>query len=295
MNQRNVISIVLLVLVVIIIIGVVSALSYMPVGAPAPEVTTETNANPVTNVSGVTLTKSPIVGDWVWQYSLSKSGSKTEIPKAEFTASFLADGTFLSTTDCNSLGGKFFVTNEILTIGTIAATKKACPPPTLEDEYTDQIGRAASFTIAGNELRINLLKDTGTMIFIRKVAVVPPKTTSTQPTALSLNNTTFRLSSFNGTVLPLSQNYFVSFESGTVNAKFCNGMGGSYTLTGNKLTANLMGTLMYCSSPDNIMTIESTFGSILGTGATILQEGTTMTLTGTKGEKMVFTVAPKQN
>ena len=268
----------------------VSALSYMPVRAP--EVVTDTTENPVTNVPGVTGTKSPIVGEWVWQYSLSKSGSKTEIPTAEFTASFLADGTFLSTTDCNSLGGKFFVTNEVLSIGAIAATKKGCPPLTLEDEYTDQIGRAGSFTVAGSELRINLLKDTGTMIFTRKVVA---KTPPTQSAALSLNNTTFQLSSFNGTPLPLGQNYFVSFENGTVNAKFCNGMGGSYTLTGNKLTANLMGTLMYCSSPENIMAIESTFGSILGTGATILQEGTTMTLTGSKGEKMVFTIAPKQD
>ncbi len=178
-------------------------------------------------------TKSPIVGEWGWQKTAFVIGttnpttgsSATVVPAAgKFVATFGTDMNFSSTTDCNSLKGKYIVDNEILSLGPVASTKMACDTNSLETEYTKELGRATSFTIVGNELRINLIKDTGTMIFIRRVKIVDPA-----PVA-PLNGSTFRLTSYNGIATAADSRYTLAFKDGNLSAKFCNGLGGAYTL-----------------------------------------------------------------
>jgi len=115
--------------------------------------------------------------EWGWSRTEYMNGSKTEAPAGKFVITFGADKTLSSTTDCNSLHSKFILDDEILSIGPIASTKMACSGETLEAQYTQELSRATSHVIKGNELRINLYKDTGTMVFFRRVKVIDPTPT----------------------------------------------------------------------------------------------------------------------
>ncbi|MDB5255280.1 MAG: hypothetical protein JWL92_656 [Candidatus Nomurabacteria bacterium] len=255
--------------------------------------TTGPNTSPTPPPSAPTTTKNPIIGGWVWQKTIFITGTTNPttgsgaavVPAAgKFVATFGTDLNFSSTTDCNSLKGKYIVDNEVLSLGPVAATKMGCAAGSLESEYTKELTRVLSYTINGNELHLNLARDTGTMIFTRYVKIVDPAP------VVQLNGSTFRLISYNGAATAADSKYTLAFNNGNLSAKFCNGLGGSYTLSNGTIKASQMiGTLMYCSD-SNLMNMESTFSSVLSAGAKLEQQGSTLTLTGSKGEKFTYTV-----
>ena len=72
-------------------------------------------------------------------------------------------------------------------------------------------------------------------------------------------------------------------------AKFCNSLSGTYVLDGGTIKAsNIVGTKMYCSSPSNIMDIESSFASMLNFGARISYTDSMLILSDSK-TIMMFT------
>jgi len=113
----------------------------------------------------------PLLGKrWAWVRStdpLVSSTTTIKAPEDKFIISFGTDKRFTSSTDCNGLSGGFIIDGEVLSVGPIASTKMACPGGTLEMTYAAELGRVASYVIVGEELRLNLIKDTGTMIFKR--------------------------------------------------------------------------------------------------------------------------------
>jgi heat shock protein HslJ len=270
------------------------------IDAPSGDMTTPTSPSsvaPQTTAPAVT-TKNPILGtEWGWVKTTFGGGQINPgvgsmadiVPVAgKFAATFGTDLSFSSTTDCNSLKGKYIVDDEVLSIGALASTKMACGAGSLESEYTKELGRVTSYVINGNEMRVNLVKDTGTMIFTRRVKAIDPAPVTGN---VNLNGSTFRLTSFNGVATPADSKYTLSFTGTNLSAKFCNGLGGTYTLANGTIKSDsLVGTLMYCDSPAGLMTTEQTFSSILGSGATLAQSGSNLTLTGSKGEKFVYTV-----
>jgi heat shock protein HslJ len=101
------------------------------------------------------------------------------------------------------------------------------------------------------------------------------------------------LTQFNTTTIDASQVYTISFEGelGTkMNAKFCNNMGGQYSVVQGVLKANLVTTEMACVKPENLMLIENTFGSMLVDGARMTVNGDTLTLVDSLKNIMVFNV-----
>jgi len=115
------------------------------------------------------VAKHPLLGtEWSWVKTTYLTGADTIPPAEKFVINFGDDKMLNSTTDCNSLFSKFILDGEILSIGPIGATKMACQGQTLEAKYTQELSRATSHVIKGDELRINLYKDTGTMIFSRR-------------------------------------------------------------------------------------------------------------------------------
>ncbi len=101
----------------------------------------------------------------------------------------------------------------------------------------------------------------------------------------NLSGSTFRLESYNGASVPTDN--LLTFMDGRISAKFCNSMGGEYVLRNGILTANLVGTQMYCQSPDDLMNIESAFGRMLYTGAAFALQGNKLTLSD-KEATLVF-------
>ncbi len=107
--------------------------------------------------------------------------------------------------------------------------------------------------------------------------------------AVTLEGTTFRLSSFKGTALPVGQDYFLKFDGGRLSVKFCNNVSGGYKVDEKGIIkGNLISTQMYCGEPENLMAIESTFGLIVGNGAAHAINGNILTLMGSKGDVLVF-------
>jgi heat shock protein HslJ len=109
----------------------------------------------------------------------------------------------------------------------------------------------------------------------------------TVPTAANLDGSTFTLTSYNGAPVSGDRKYTLTFDKGSVSAKFCNGLGGEYTLKGGMISGNLFGTQISCTQPSNIMELEAAFGAMFNEGAKILLQGNTLALT-TSTTKMVF-------
>jgi uncharacterized lipoprotein YbaY len=107
--------------------------------------------------------------------------------------------------------------------------------------------------------------------------------------SVNLEGSTFRLASFNGKEIEQGRNYLLSFEDGSMSAKFCNNMGGNYNIQNGVLNATAFSTLMYCSEPADLMEMESAFSSMLNSGANFSLSNHVLTLTG-EGTEMVFTV-----
>ncbi len=120
--------------------------------------------------------------------------------------------------------------------------------------------------------------------------------TPSQPQAPSLSippkldGTFFRMASYNGAPLAASDRYILSFDNGYLSVNFCNSMSGLYVYDGKTLTANnLVGTKKFCSTPSNIMDIETTFITMLNFGALMYESGDTITLVRSGVGTMTFT------
>lgn len=98
--------------------------------------------------------------------------------------------------------------------------------------------------------------------------------------------TDFTLISVNGKFI--NGPYTATFTDGQVSAKFCNGMGGEYSIKGNIVTAPaLVSTMMFCETPEGLMEAEQVFSKILSEGAKITITETVLEL-NSGDQKIVF-------
>lgn len=104
-----------------------------------------------------------------------------------------------------------------------------------------------------------------------------------------LDGSFFRMTSYNGLALPSDERYILSFDNGYLSVNFCNSMSGWYVYDGNTIKANnLASTQKFCSTPSNLMEIETNFVSMLNHGALIYQTGNTITIVRTGVATMTF-------
>ncbi len=133
-----------------------------------PIVTGEIPATSTKPAASTTPTENTLLGTkWTWVKSTDPLESSTDdikAPEGKFVLTFYKDLTLTSTSDCNSIGGKYIVDGEVLSIGQLYATEMSCEN-SIELFYTKQLGRVASHVISGDELKLILIKDSGTMTF----------------------------------------------------------------------------------------------------------------------------------
>lgn len=116
------------------------------------------------------IKETTIYGSWKWIKTVDFSQNTIEPNNPDnFILTITQEGKLTSTTDCNSLMGSVLINQEVMSVGPIAATKKACVEETLEASYTSDLSRAVSYTIEGDILTINQLKDFGVMTFERVI------------------------------------------------------------------------------------------------------------------------------
>ena len=119
--------------------------------------------------SGVAPAMSPLFGtSWSWKETILLSGEHVQAPAGDrFVLSFGEDGHVKSSTDCNTMSGSYVVNGEVLSFGPMMSTMMFCEG-SKEGVYGEALALTNSYTIKGSELHLNLNRDFGTMIFVKK-------------------------------------------------------------------------------------------------------------------------------
>jgi len=108
-----------------------------------------------------------VLGTWQWQRTVYSNDTLVEpADSSEFVASFAADGTFSSGTDCNAVFGSYGSNATSVSFGPLAATKMFCGEDTVEAEYTSMLAEVESYMVNDEGNLVLMLKfDSGSMIF----------------------------------------------------------------------------------------------------------------------------------
>ena len=105
-------------------------------------------------------------GVWKWEQSADSSGQTWTAPNpASYTIQFNPDGTLGMKVDCNTGGGSYQADETNLAIQLGPTTLMACPPPTLDNEFRQQLSQVASYFFDGNNLVLLWKMDSGSMKF----------------------------------------------------------------------------------------------------------------------------------
>ncbi|MCC6643620.1 META domain-containing protein [Candidatus Peregrinibacteria bacterium] len=192
----------------------------------------------------------------------------------------------LSTKICNQMNGPYTFENGVLKASSLVSTKMACL-----DEETNKIegtvarvlGEGLTVTVENSVFSMKA-KDGTELTYTTLTRALPQGSVDA---AAGLEGKSFVLSKFDGKAV--EDTYTLSFaENNTFSVKFCNGIGGTYSVDDNTIKGNGVSTLMYCMKPDGVMVIEDAFNKAISAGATFsLIEGT-LTLKGSEGAEFVF-------
>lgn len=147
-----------------------------------------------------------------------------------------ADGALQAFAGCNRMRGAYTVAGDRLTLGPMAGTMMACPPPIAEVEnaVVRALAGTQRFAVAGDTL--TLTSDTGsTLVFTR---IPKPVLDGTSWTVTGFNN------GRQAVVSPLPDTVLtLSFRDGRVSGDAgCNTFVGTYTLDGDRLAVGRLAT-----------------------------------------------------
>lgn len=106
---------------------------------------------------------------WVWENTiLADESVTTPVKKDAFVLTLNSDGTFSSTTDCNSLGGTYLVSDSFrIGLFDMMSTEMYCDN-SQEAVYTGQLAKIMSYSLEDTTLKFVLSDNMGTMVFKKK-------------------------------------------------------------------------------------------------------------------------------
>jgi heat shock protein HslJ len=131
-------------------------------------------------------------------------------------------------------------------------------------------------------------------LFLIAVGLVLSSCAGTGSQQTDLNGTSWTLTQIQGKPVLADTRPDLSFDNGQASGTgSCNGFGGDYTLSGNKLTFGpLMSTMMACM-PQEVMDQEKAYFSALNSTASFRVEGDRLTLLDAAGNVLAEFVAVK--
>ena len=109
-----------------------------------------------------------------------------------YTLQFYGDGTISGTADCNNFAGSYLVQGSSLQIFIGPMTLAACPPGSLSDEYIQRLGEVRTFVFDGGDLVLNLMMDSGNMVFSKTPVAILPTPAEGTPMAVATSNVNVR-------------------------------------------------------------------------------------------------------
>jgi heat shock protein HslJ len=133
------------------------------VGAMALSISKEGTEEPkgATIAARSTLT----MKSWKWVSTTYNNGRKITAKTPRFVLTFTKDGTFSSTTDCNTVAGKYTDEEKRIQLSSMVSTLMACEN-SQESEYTTALGQVSSYFFRTNgELVFDLRNESGSSIF----------------------------------------------------------------------------------------------------------------------------------
>lgn len=129
-----------------------------------PEAPLQESGNPdlVTGDSVEDLTSST----WVWEETIMNNGDITTPAEEDaFTLNFTTDGSISGTTDCNSFGGSYSLSETEINFGDMAMTRMYCEG-SQEQDFVDMVTESNMIYFDENDDLVLLLPyDSGSVIF----------------------------------------------------------------------------------------------------------------------------------
>ena len=178
------------------------------------------------------------------------------MPDAISASATFADGIVAGNAGCNDYTGSYIVAGDKLTIGPLAATRKACGPAetVVENAFMNVMATVATFTVTSGTLELKTAESKVGMTF---AATDPVGLSTTRWVATGVNNGKGAVSSVvAGTTLTA-----IFAEAGTVaGSGGCNHYNGSYTSDASTIKIGpLAATKMACTTPAGVDEQETDF------------------------------------
>jgi heat shock protein HslJ len=128
--------------------------------------TPATPTSPTGGSGSLALTAGQLSGTWTLQSMQAAGHAAQPVPAgASYTLAF-ADGRVSLRADCNSCGGTYTLSGDMVTLGpNLACTRAACPTMEFEATYLGVLSGDATATLSGS--RLVLTSPRGTLSFSR--------------------------------------------------------------------------------------------------------------------------------
>lgn len=203
------------------------------------------------------------------------------------TATFSEDGKVTGNAGCNRYNGPYTRDADTVTIGPLAATRKACDRAVMdvENAFLNGLEASTDLLISGNTLTLSSAA-AGVELVLTTGAVGP---TPTAVAPAPFVGTTWGLVDLDGTAVDPAAGISVTFgDDGSVSGfGGCNQLFGSYTTDGSALTvADLAATRKFCGQ--DVMDQESELITSLGNAESLAIAGDTLTIDASDGSSLTF-------
>ena len=211
---------------------------------------------------------------WRLTEYLGPEGNAVPVPEAISASATFADATVSGNAGCNDYTGGYTVDGDKLTIGPLAATKKACGPAesAVETVFLTAMGQVATYSVSGDTLE---LKTAEAKVGLKFTATPAAGLTKTRWVATGVNNGTGGVTS----IVADTTLTAIFAEGGTVaGSGGCNDYNGSYTSDASTIKIGpLATTRKLCNTPTGVDEQETQF-------LAAMQAATKYTIAGSKLE-----------
>ncbi len=238
----------------------------------------------------------PLAGvEWNLMAFVEDGTETPALPDASANITFDGAGRYSGTGGCNRLAGGYSISGDAITFDPGLSTAMACPEPIMDQElrFTQALIDATSFTLDGDKLTIFYIVGgggrTGELRFVANTASITPAPSGAQ----SLTDATWRLVSLNqgGVAVPVLADTtpMIAFtDDGRVaGSGGCNRFFGGYTLDGNALTFDALGSTEMACEPE-IMAQETAMLTLLGAVTSYERAEDVLLLNTDTGDTLVF-------
>ena len=184
-----------------------------------------------------------------------------------------ADGSLSANPGCNSLAGGYTIDGDTLQVNELAQTAMACDEALMDQEAWFSEFLASGPTVALDGDTLTLAGDDATITFIAGEFTTPEE-------GIELDGREFLSQSVEGHELVEGSTIRLGFADGSVSAQAgCNNIFGGYTLDGDVLVVDTLGTTEMACDPA-LMEQDTWLVEFLSARPTVALDGDTLTLTG---------------